>query len=107
MADCIGRLIAWLSLLLTPTPPGRHRRTTHHHPTHPTAPLAPPAPSPLPTHRSPYGLDVDTPLDGAATVAVRPYVTADEQRHRHRELAMAALGLDMPGPYWIHGMEVA
>ncbi|UUU32433.1 hypothetical protein JIX56_22415 [Streptomyces sp. CA-210063] len=106
MADLIGRLIARLSLLLTPPPPGRHHRTTHHHPTHPTAPLAPPTPS-LPTHRSPYGLDVDTPLDGAATVAVRPYVTADEQRHRRRELAMATLGLDMPGPYWIHGMEVA
>lgn len=59
----------------------------------------------LPARRSPYGLD--TPLDGTVTVAVRPYVTAHEQRERRRELALATLGPDMPGPYWIHGLEVA
>jgi hypothetical protein len=59
----------------------------------------------LPAHRSPYSLD--TPLDGTATIAVRPCVTAHEQRERRRELALAALGLDTPGPYWIHGLEVA
>jgi hypothetical protein len=59
----------------------------------------------LPARRSPYGLD--TPLDGTVTVAVRPYVTAHAQRERRRELALATLGPDMPGPYWIHGLEVA
>ncbi|MDX2860609.1 hypothetical protein, partial [Streptomyces scabiei] len=63
------------------------------------------APAPLPAHRSPYGLDEQ--FDGAATVAVRPYVAAHEQRLRRRELAMAAMGMDMPGPCWIHGREVA
>jgi hypothetical protein len=39
--------------------------------------------------------------------AVRPYLIAHEQRQRRCELAMATLGQDMPGPYWIHGLEVA
>ncbi|MDQ0749656.1 hypothetical protein QF034_003887 [Streptomyces africanus] len=39
--------------------------------------------------------------------SVRPYLIAHEQRQRRRELAMATLGQDMPGPYWIHGLEVA
>ncbi|MGI5196354.1 hypothetical protein ACQEVY_22345 [Streptomyces sp. CA-288835] len=106
MTDLIGRLIAWVSLLLNPR--GAHRRVARRRP-HPTAPEVPTAPplarAELPTHRSPYGLD--TPHDGTATVAVRPYVTAHEKRQRRRELAMAALGLDTPGPYWIHGMDVA
>ncbi|MDW8806557.1 hypothetical protein P1P68_17615 [Streptomyces scabiei] len=63
------------------------------------------APTSLPAHRSPYGLDEQ--FDGAATVAVRPYLAAHEQRLRRQELAMAAMGMDMPGPCWIHGREVA
>lgn len=59
--------------------------------------------APLPAHRSPYGLDER--FDGAATIAVRPYLAAHEQRLRRRELAMAAMGMDMPGPCWIHGLE--
>ena len=59
----------------------------------------------LPAHRSPYGLD--EVFDGASTVAVRPYLAAHEQRLWRRELAMAAIGLDMPGACWIHGVEVA
>ncbi|WP_329503585.1 hypothetical protein RFN58_23150 [Streptomyces iakyrus] len=41
---------------------------------------APPFPpwAPLPAHRSPYGLG--TPLDGASTAAVRPYLVAHEQQ---------------------------
>ncbi|MEU6140111.1 hypothetical protein ABZ848_07065 [Streptomyces sp. NPDC047081] len=75
-----------------------------HAPRHaPTDPA--PARTLLPAHRSPYGLD--TFLDGTATVAVRPYLVVHEQRQRRRELAMATLGLDMPGPYWIHRVEVA
>ena len=103
MTDFIDRLIAWASTLLTPRHP--HRRTPS------TFLLAPPSPPParttLPLHRSPYGLDADVPLDGAATRSVRPYLAAHEQRLRRRELAMATLGLDMPGPSWIHGVEVA
>lgn len=96
MNDPIRRLITWVSLLLTPR--GTHRRTR------PATLLAltspPPTRTPLPAHRSPYGLDDSAPLDGTAARSVRPYVTAHEQRLRRRELVM-------PGPYWIHGMEVA
>ena len=72
MTDLIGRLVAWVSLLLCPR--GTHRRTG----SRPTPSLAPSFPLraatgfPLPSHRSPYGLI--TLLDGAETVAVRPYV---------------------------------
>ncbi|MEV6589945.1 hypothetical protein [Streptomyces acidicola] len=87
MTDLIGRVIVWVSLLLTGRdphvkPPGR--------PT-PTA-LPPTRATPLPAHRSPYGLDDSDPLDGAATRSVRPYVIAHEQRQQRRELAMASLG---------------
>ncbi|MFV0135220.1 hypothetical protein ACLGIH_18705 [Streptomyces sp. HMX87] len=62
-----------MGVLLVPR--GTHRRTGPR-PAH--LPLPPPPPTidipPLPAHRSPYGLP--TVLDGAATVAVRPYVTA-------------------------------
>jgi hypothetical protein len=50
---------------------------------------------------------MDTVLDGTATVAVRPYLVAHEQHQRRRELAMATLRLDMPGPYRNEGTEVA
>ncbi|MDX2932936.1 hypothetical protein [Streptomyces ipomoeae] len=103
MTDLIRRLATRPGLLSKPH--GRHRASSPG--SRPTL-AVPPPPAPgtsLPTHRSPYGLA--TPLDGAATVAVRPYVTAHEQRQRRRELAMAAMGLDMPGPHWIHGTEVA
>ncbi|MGW3653464.1 hypothetical protein [Streptomyces sp. NPDC000878] len=103
MSDPIGRLITWVGLLLTPR--GTHHRTPP--PVLLTPPAPPPSRTPLPAHRSPYGLDADTPLDGTATRSVRPYLTAHEQRQRRRELAMATLRLDMPGPYWIHGVEVA
>lgn len=102
MTDLIGRLLTWAGLL--PRSYGRHRASGFRPRPEPIAP--PPAlDTSLPAHRSPYGLA--TPLDGAATIAVRPYVTAHEQRQRRRELAMAAMGFDMPGPYWIHGREVA
>lgn len=101
MTDFIHRLAVRLGLLVQP----RRTSPASAHPRRP-APAAPcPARASLPAPRSPYGLD--TPLDGAATVAVRPYLVVHEQRQRRRELAMATLGLDMPGPYWIHGLEVA
>ncbi|WP_328769684.1 hypothetical protein [Streptomyces sp. NBC_00286] len=101
MTDLIRRLAARLGLL--PTPRGTHRVR----PPHLAPSTAPPQPLEmrLPAHRSPYGLD--TPLDATATRPVRPYVIAHEQRSRRRELALATLGLDAPGPYWIHGTEVA
>ncbi|MGW1745072.1 hypothetical protein ACWCRD_05525 [Streptomyces sp. NPDC002092] len=94
MTDPIHRLLAWMGFLLIPRGVERESQP-------PVPPLAPP----LPAHRSPYGLD--TPLDATATRSVRPYLIAHEQRQRRRELALAAMGLDMPGPYWIHGLEVA
>jgi hypothetical protein len=101
MTDLFRHLVARLSLLLTP------RGTQPVHPPHPAPTTALPQPLEmrLPTHRIPYGLD--TPLDATATSPVRPYVVAHEQRSRRRELALATLGLDAPGPYWIHGTEVA
>lgn len=74
MTDPIGRLVTWVSVLLRPR--GTHRRTVPR-PLSPSAPSSPrPAATrlPLPSHRSPYGLP--SLLDGAETVAVRPYVTA-------------------------------
>lgn len=104
MLDLIRRIALWLRLLLLPGT-GRRRAGTQPPARPAPPPYTEPSPTPLPAHRSPYGLDET--FDGAATVAVRPYVAAHEQRQRRRELAMAAMGLDMPGPYWIHGMEVA
>ncbi|MER6348160.1 hypothetical protein ACWC10_20420 [Streptomyces sp. NPDC001595] len=69
MTDLIRHLAAWLGLL-------REERLAPVFPA-PSAPQPEPLP-PLPLHRSPYGLD--TPLDGAATVAVRPYLVLHELR---------------------------
>ncbi|MFD7689070.1 hypothetical protein [Streptomyces sp. NPDC059781] len=71
MTDLIGRLAAWVNLLFCPR--GAHRRNGPR-PEPSFAPRPAAASIPLPSHRSPYGLD--TLLDGAAIVAVRPYVTA-------------------------------
>lgn len=76
VTDFIGRVIVWVSLLLTGRDP---QAQTPSRPTR-TAPY-PATCNPLPAHRSP--------------------------RQRRRELAMAALGLDVPGPYWVRGLEVA
>lgn len=104
MTDLVRRLVTWTSLLLMgqATPPGLM----------PSQPGVPPVDlprhlnPPLPPHRSPYAQD-NAPLDASAARSVRPYLAACEQRQRHRELAIAALGPDMPGPIWIHGLEVA
>lgn len=70
MLDPVGRLVTWVSVLLRPR--GTHRRTVSR-PLSSPRPAAPPPPR-LPSHRSPYGLH--PLLDGAETVAVRPYVGA-------------------------------
>ncbi|WP_432080896.1 hypothetical protein [Streptomyces sp. WAC 04229] len=73
MTDLIGRLVVRLGLL--PKPRGTHRRTGAH-PAVRTAPHRPATTgvASLPSHRSPYGSP--SVLDGAETVAVRPYVLA-------------------------------
>ncbi|WP_367043604.1 hypothetical protein [Streptomyces sp. Je 1-332] len=97
MPDLIRRLTAWVRLLLIPRPV----------PTA-TTPVPPAQPNPEPAApRSRYGLDALLRLAGEATRLVRPYLTAHEQHSRLRELVLATFGLDTPGPYWIHGVEVA
>ncbi|MGW0861127.1 hypothetical protein [Streptomyces sp. NPDC002611] len=101
MTDLICRFLTWAGLLAFP-------RSGCRRPAHPPRSWSAdtsPERAPLPTHRSPYG--TDTVLDGTATVAVRPYLVAHEQRQRRRELATAALRPDMPGSYWHEGTEVA
>ncbi|MEV0638006.1 hypothetical protein AB0I77_24290 [Streptomyces sp. NPDC050619] len=80
MTDLIHRLATWVTVLLKPH--GRHRHPAR--PPHYTPPPITPV-RPLPTARSPYGLD--TPLDATASRSVRPYLTAHE--------------------HWIHGLEAA
>ncbi|MDX3831194.1 hypothetical protein [Streptomyces europaeiscabiei] len=104
MHDLIHRIASLMRLLLTPGT-GTRRAGVRLRVAPTPASWAETPPTPLPTHRSPYGLD--EVFDGARTVAVRPYLAAHEQRLRRRELAMATIGLDMPGSCWIHGVEVA
>jgi hypothetical protein len=82
MTDPIRRFLMRVSFFGRPR--GRHRRGD----LLPYVAYGPPAPPepPLPAHRSPYGLPA--PLDGAATVAVRPYLVLHEQRQLWRETAM-------------------
>ncbi|MEU6766389.1 hypothetical protein ABZ916_28280 [Streptomyces sp. NPDC046853] len=100
MTDLIRRLTAWVRLLLIPSAP--HPATAE-----PELLPTPPHPEPAPTPRSRYGLDALLPLAGESTRPVRQYLIAHEQHSRRRELLLATLGVDTPGPYWIHGMEVA
>ena len=102
MHDLIRRTLEWLRLLFAPGT-GKRRRP-HQHPhfcVHLTVvrrPSSPERPS-LPRHRSPYGLD--TPLDGADSALVRPYLTAHEQEaalqaRRRLALVLAAdFGIDL------------
>ncbi|MEV1019931.1 hypothetical protein [Streptomyces sp. NPDC050264] len=74
-----------------PVPNGRHRRLTET------------VPRPWPTSpRRPEHV-----LDAGESRLVRPYVVAAEQADRRAELLLADLGYDGPGPYVIHGLEVA
>ncbi|MFF4571314.1 hypothetical protein [Streptomyces sp. NPDC001410] len=103
MTDLIRRLVAWVFCTL-----GGRDEDLRPRPPAIGLPIGVPQryDTPLPPHRSPYALDI-APLDATAARSVRPYLTAHEQRQRRRELALATLGQDMPGPYWIHGLEVA
>ncbi|AWK10133.1 hypothetical protein DDQ41_15900 [Streptomyces spongiicola] len=101
MPDLIRRIAPWLRLLLT-LGTGKRRRTRHR--PHPTAvPLTTATPTSPTTrllrHRSPYGLA--TPLDGAASRLVRPYLLAHTQEaalRQRRRLALvlaADFGIDL------------
>ncbi|MGX1270943.1 hypothetical protein [Streptomyces phaeoluteigriseus] len=102
MHDLIRRTLEWLRLLFAPGT-GKRRRP-HGHPS-PSPHLsgvprpAVPAVAYLPRHRSPYGLA--TPLDGADSALVRPYLAALEQeaaRQQRRRLALvlaADFGIDL------------
>ncbi|MEV5314013.1 hypothetical protein [Streptomyces sp. NPDC052610] len=68
MTDLIRSLLVWAGLFVQPR--GRHRRVGL--PPLRACELPAQPETPLPPHRSPYGLHA--PLDGAATVAVRPYL---------------------------------
>ncbi|UGY91344.1 hypothetical protein [Streptomyces gobiensis] len=57
-------------------------------PPQPSAPAPPPSRTPLPRHRSPYG--IDEPLWADALPLVRPYVATEEQRQRRQDLITAA-----------------
>jgi hypothetical protein len=107
MAQHIARCLAWVrDFLALRTPPGRHR--------------AVPGAGSARTPRTVIVRAWDPPylpwvrrtraeerIDGDATAMVRPYLVAEEQRQRRRALLLATLGVDDPGPYWIHGVEVA
>ncbi|MEU9190090.1 hypothetical protein AB0D14_37280 [Streptomyces sp. NPDC048484] len=113
MHNFIRRTLEWMRLLLCPGT-GKRRRTRHRaylclHFTavrHASVPLPPR----LPHHRSPYGLV--TPLDGADSALVRPYLAAHEQEaalQQRRRLALvlaADLGIDLDR-YLIGAQEVA
>ncbi|MFJ9585363.1 hypothetical protein [Streptomyces acidicola] len=112
MHDLIRRTLEWLRLFLAPGT-GKRRRP-HRHPLPLLTPVRPstPQPSPLPHHRSPYGLP--TPLDGTASALVRPYLTAREEEEeaalrQRRRLALvlaADFGIDLDR-HLIGAQEVA
>ena len=100
MHDLIRRALEWLRLLFAPGTGKRRRPRRDRYPRLgfiPVRPYAPPPP--LPRHRSPYGLP--TPLDGAASALVRPYLAAHEQEaalQQRRRLALvlaADFGIDL------------
>ncbi|MEU6685102.1 hypothetical protein [Streptomyces sp. NPDC046832] len=103
MHDLIPRALRWLRLFFAPGTGkrrrGRHRRHLFPHP-HLTLVSCPASQPPrLPRHRSPYGLH--SPLDGAASCLVRPYLAAHEgeaalQERRRLALVLAAdFGVDL------------
>ncbi|MFF7770750.1 hypothetical protein ACFZC7_30105 [Streptomyces massasporeus] len=115
MHDLIPRTLQWLRLLFAPGA-GKRRRShprrhlfPHVHLTLVSCPSAPEPPQ-LPRHRSPYGLH--SPLDGAASSLVRPYLAAHEQEtalQQRRRLALvlaADFGIDLD-QHLIGAREVA
>lgn len=81
MTDLVRRITAWMGLLIAPAK--AHRQPEDE--LQPAPPALPLTSAPLPVHRSPYGLDI--PLDGAATVSVRPYLVLHELRQPWRAYA--------------------
>ncbi|BCL21880.1 hypothetical protein GCM10017668_37230 [Streptomyces tuirus] len=100
MLDLIRRLLVWAGL----SAPRSRSRSAAARPPRIVPALLIPEWAPLPAHRSPYGLD--TLLDGAATVTVRPYLAAPQQRRRRHEPAMVSSEPDLPAPFWSERAEV-
>jgi hypothetical protein len=107
MVELIARCLAWVGVLLIPRPGGRHRATQGAHETRTGRRITVRAwePPRLPAGR--HRRSVEQWIDGDATALVRPYLVAEEQRQRRHALLLATMGLDEPGPCWIHGVEVA
>ncbi|MFE5758278.1 hypothetical protein ACFQ7I_32030 [Streptomyces massasporeus] len=104
MHDLIPRALHWLRLLFASGTGKRRRGRSRRHlfpHVHLTLVSCPSASRPpqLPRHRSPYGLH--SPLDGAASSLVRPYLAAQEreadlQERRRLALVLAAdFGIDL------------
>ncbi|MFF8398966.1 hypothetical protein [Streptomyces sp. NPDC016172] len=104
MHDLIARALQWLRCLFAPGTGKRRRCRPRRHlfpHVHLTVVSCPSASQPpqLPRHRSPYGLH--SPLDGAASPLVRPYLAAHEQEtvlQERRRLALvlaADFGIDL------------
>lgn len=104
MTDLLRCLFAWAGLAREPRRAcGRPLRETQPVTGAPSAQLLP-----LPIHRSPYR--ADTLIDGASTLAVRPYLVAQEQEHMRQqrsERALVATEFVPAGPYWPNGVEAA
>lgn len=96
MRNLIRRTAHWLSLLLAPGTRA-HRAGARSVRWAPAAEA--PKPTPLPRHRSPYGLHI--PLDGSETRLARPYLPAHDgeralQQRRRLALVLAAdFGIDL------------
>jgi hypothetical protein len=106
MAEHIARCLEWVRDLLASRDPGHHRAALRIHPSRTARTVIVRAWGP------PYLATVrrrraEEPIDGDATAMVRPYLVAYEQEQRRCELLLATMGLDGPGSYWIHGVEVA
>jgi hypothetical protein len=99
--DLTVRFLEWVMALLAPAR-GRHRASQAPAP----ALVGPTVARRLRTTQIPPRM-VGEPIDGDATALVRPYLAAYEQRERRTALLLALDGIDMPGPVWIHGVEVA
>ncbi|MCP9944024.1 hypothetical protein LUX12_03245 [Streptomyces somaliensis] len=109
----MGIIHAWVRLVLDLFAPGTGRRRAGARPPAPPGTARAPRPGPdagrLPVPRSPYGLT--GPIEGEATVLVRPYLLAHEARQRQawRRVALvlaADFGIDLDGRD-LHGAGAA
>ncbi|MER5291556.1 hypothetical protein ABT382_05630 [Streptomyces pharetrae] len=81
MTDLVRRFTAWMGLWSRPPRRTASQKTS----CNPRRLHCRSRRPPLPVHRRPYGLDI--PLEGAATVSVRPYLVLHELRQPWRAYA--------------------